>query len=655
MSTASALRRERARKRASSAAAATPRRRSTRRGPGVAARMRYAFDNSMARSPNALIWYLGAAVAFLVVAFAAVVLIFGAGPTHNPITAIYNVLLHTIDTGTLANDTGTTYTVLNLFVTFAGIFIFSAFIGVLANSIDLRLHELRKGRSRVLERDHSLILGWSESIFKVVSELAIANESRSRARIVILAERDKVEMEDELRERVPERHGTKVVCRTGSPIAIADLDLVNHHEARSVIVLAPESDDPDPAVIKTILALTRNGDRGDVPYHIVAEISDPRNLEVARLAGGEEAVILDKGLVVSRLIVQTSRQSGAAFVYQELLDFDGDEIYLRADPELEGRTYGETLLAYENCAVIGVRDSAGAVKLNPPMSRPLLAGEMVIAVAEDDAVLASAEPCAGEVDESAIASAARRPERPEATLILGYNQRTPAVLAELDEYAHPGARVELMATHRQDALDAAVRGLKRLAVTARAGDATDRGQLDELDVARFDRVIVMSDESAPDRARADARALVTLLHLRDIAKHNGAGFTIVTEILDEADRALASVAEVDDIVVSDQIMSYLLAQISENRDLAAIFAELLGAAGSEIYLRPVEEYVARDGPVTFATLIEAARRRDETCLGYRIATDAKRPDADFGFKVNPRKSERFAPAAGDRLVVLAEA
>jgi len=655
MSTASALRRERARARAATAPA--PQRRGpTRRGPGVTARMRYAFDNSMARSPNALIWYLGAAVALLVVAFAAVVLIFGAGPTHNPITAIYNVLLHTIDSGTLANDTGTTYTVLNLFVTFAGIFIFSAFIGVLANSIDLRLHELRKGRSRVLEHDHSLILGWSESVFKVVSELAIANESRSRARIVILAERDKVEMEDELRERVPERHGTKVVCRTGSPISLADLDLVNHREARSVIVLAPESDDPDPAVIKTILALTRNGDRGDVPHHIVAEISDPRNLDVARLAGGEEAVILDKGLVVSRLIVQTSRQSGAAFVYQELLDFDGDEIYLRLDPELEGRTYGETLLAYENCTVIGVRDRAGIVKLNPPMSRPLLAGEMVIAVAEDDAVLASAEPCAGEVDEAAIASAERRPEPAEATLVLGYNQRTPAVLAELDEYARPGARVELMATHPlgQEALDEAVGGLKRLSVTARAGDATDRRRLDELDVGRFDRVIVMSDESAPDRARADARALVTLLHLRDIAKHNGAGFTIVTEILDEADRALASVAEVDDIVVSDQIMSYLLAQISENRDLAAIFAELLGAAGSEIYLRPVEEYVACDGPVTFATLIEAARRRDETCLGYRIASDAKRADADFGFEVNPRKSERFAPAAGDRLVVLAE-
>ncbi len=610
----------------------------------------------MARGPNTLIWYLGGAVLLIVLAFAAIVLVFGAGPTHNPITAIYNVTLHTIDTGTLAGDVGTTYTVLNLFVTFAGIFIFSAFIGVLANSIDLRLQELRKGRSLVLERDHTLILGWSESIFMIVSELAIANESRDRPRIVILAERDKVEMEDALRERVPDLRGTKVVCRSGSPISINDLEIVSHREARSVIVLAAEDEDPDPAVIKTVLALTRSAERSDLPYHIVAEIQDPRNLDVARLAGGDEAVILDKSLTVSRLIVQTSRQSGAAFVYQELLDFAGDEIYMRLDASLEGATYGEALLAYENCSVIGIRDRTGDVKLNPAMSRPLRAGDMVIAIAEDDAVLEVAERCRGEVDEAAIAVNGRRAERPESTIVLGYNRRTPMVIAELDVYARAGARVELMAMHPlgQDALDRVAAGLEHLAVVTHQGDTTDRAQLDELDLARFDRVIVMSDDVAPDRARADARVLVTLLHLRDIARRTGAEFTIVSEIVDQADRALASVAEVDDIVVSGQVISYLLAQISENRDLAAVFAELLGAEGSEVYMRPIADYVVPGGRVSFATLVDAARRRGETAIGYRVAAQAARADADFGVVLNPVKSRRLEPVAADRLVVLAE-
>ena len=50
-----------------------------------------------------------------------------------------------------------------------------------------------------------------------MSELSIANESRKRPVIVVLADRDKVEMEDELREKVPDLRGTRVVCRSGSP------------------------------------------------------------------------------------------------------------------------------------------------------------------------------------------------------------------------------------------------------------------------------------------------------------------------------------------------------------------------------------------------------------------------------------------------------
>ena len=73
-----------------------------------------------------------------------------------------------------------------------------------------------------------MILGWSDSVFAIVRELSIANESRRRPAVVILAEHDKVEMEDELREKVPQLRGTRVICRTGSPLDLGDLALSNH-------------------------------------------------------------------------------------------------------------------------------------------------------------------------------------------------------------------------------------------------------------------------------------------------------------------------------------------------------------------------------------------------------------------------------------------
>ena len=51
----------------------------------------------------------------------------------------------------------------------------------------------------------------------------------------------------------------------------------------------------------------------------------------------------------------------------------------------------------------------------------------------------------------------------------------------------------------------------------RQADTTNRAVLDALDVAVFDHIIVLCYSDALEPQRADARTLITLLHLRDIA------------------------------------------------------------------------------------------------------------------------------------------
>src|SRR5690606_35243821 len=116
--------------------------------------------------------------------------------------AAWQSLMRTLDSGTMGGDTGAGYRAVMLLVTLGGIFIVSALIGVLNNGIEAKIDELRKCRSRVPEHDHTLILGWSPQIFTIINELVLANENQKNACIVILADRDKVEMEDEIRERV---------------------------------------------------------------------------------------------------------------------------------------------------------------------------------------------------------------------------------------------------------------------------------------------------------------------------------------------------------------------------------------------------------------------------------------------------------------------
>jgi ion channel POLLUX/CASTOR len=584
----------------------------------------------------------------LVLAFSVAVSLLGLVPQENRhafFRQLFSRLLHALDAGTVGGDTGSWRFLLTMLaLTIGGLFIVSALIGVIATGIDAKLADLRRGRSIVVETDHTVILGWSDSIFTIVRELTIANESRRKPVVVILADRDKVEMEDELRAKVPDLHGTRLVCRSGSPMDITDLNLSSHQAARSVILLAPDSDDPDSEVIKTLLALTHGGHDGP---RIVAEIRDPNNLEAARLVGRDRAVLLDIRETVAKLVVQTSRQSGAAAVYTELFDYDGDEIYFLQQHSLSGATYAEAQLAFENASVIGLIDD-GRTCLNPPPGT-LILDQTLIAVAEDDSALESQQAATAQPDPGAITTVPGSTEGPTRAVLIGWNERAPIIVRELEQYAEPGSSLLVLTSFGEPRIPA----LQNLEVTVVNAPTTDRATLERHLVEGLDQVIVLCYSDHLGVQAADARTLVTLLHVRDIFTRFP-GFTpVVSEMLDDRNRVLAQVAAVDDVVVSGEIVSLIITQLSEDPRLEPVFTELLGAEGSEIYLRPAEWYVEPGSDDTFATIVAGASRRAETAICYRSQALSGDAGSGFGIKVNPAKSDVFTVGPGDRVIVLA--
>ena len=618
-------------------------------------RVRYAFDRVMARGSVAMIGLLALIVVGVVVVFTAIHAILGlSGKTT--VTTAYEFFLQTM----LVNLDYSTFGSAAIYasVSLVGLMIFGAFLGAVVSGMNSRLDRLRQGRSVVLERDHTLILGWSPRVFRILSELAAANESRRRSTVVILAQEGKPQMEEAIRERVPDMRNTRVVCRTGNPVVWADLEIVNHRQARSVIVLGDDGvadKDSDADVIKTLLALTHDGAAEIADRHIVAEVQDAETQQAAGLIDEQAIVVINKPETIGRLIVQTSRQAGAAAVYRELLDFASSEIYMRRDDSLTGLTYLDATLGYEQCTVIGVMGASGEIVLNPAADTVLGADDTVIAVAEDDSVLDRAVYARAQTEPDQIEIRPNAPPTADSTLILGYNQRTPLVISELAAYSEPGARAVLVAdvpVHDVGALDLHW-GAANLTVEHHTANTNERGVLDRLDVPSYDRVIVMSYADHLPAKRAGARLLLTLLHLRDIAGRSGSSMKIVSEILDVEDIDLVRDAGVNDIVVSDEVLSLMLTQIAENRHLAEVYRHLFQAEGAEVYLRPVELYVKAEQPVRFATLIEAASRRGETAIGY---SNAETIGADaFSIHVNPVKTRVFHASAGDRLIVLADA
>jgi hypothetical protein len=125
-------------------------------------------------------------------------------------------------------------------------------------------------------------------------------------------------------------------------------------------------------------------------------------------------------------------------------------------------------------------------------------------------------------------------------------------------------------------------------------------------------------------------------------------------MLDLRNRELAEVTRVDDFIVSDHLVSLLMTQLSENRDLLAVFNDIFDPEGSEIYLKPVGEYVDTGKPVNFYTVADAARQRGEVAFGYRLLREAGQAGNSYGVHTNPKKSETVTFRPEDKVIVLAE-
>jgi voltage-gated potassium channel Kch len=518
------------------------------------------------------------------------------------------------------------------------------------------MDHLRKGRSLVLETYHTLILGWSPQIFTILNELMTANENQSNARIVVLADKDKVEMDDEIRERVEVKAKTRIICRNGSPIDPNDLEIGSPHRAKCIIVLPPETRDPDTDVIKTVLALTNNPNRRPEPYHIVTQIRHEKNMDVLRMVGTKDKVqAVLTGDLIARVVAQTSRQSGLSLVYTELMDFGGDEIYFKQEPALVGKTFGESLLAYEDSAVMGLRKGDGKILLNPPMDSVIEADDQIFAMSADDDTVRLSGWSVPPINESAIRSTGKaQSSKPEKCLILGWNRSGVTIVRELDNYVAKGSQVTVVADVYGIEKQITARGkLKNQKLTVQEGETTDRELLDSLNIQGYDHVIVLA-YSTLEPQEADAKTLVTLLHLRDLAGKDETPFSIVSEMLDLRNRELATAAQVDDFVVSEHLVSLMMSQLSENSELFDVFTDIFDPEGSEIYLKPVGDYVVTGEPVNFYTVVEAARRRGQVAIGYRISAEASEASKSNGVHTNPKKSGQVTFASEDKIIVIAE-
>lgn len=611
-------------------------------------KLKYWFDNLMSKGTASLLLLLAVITTVVVVIGGLIsVAIGGADGTDGGSAggSIWSTLMHALNSGVLAKEEGTIpYLIVMTIVTLVGIFITSFLIGTISNGIKEKVEELRRGKSRIIEENHIVIIGFDENITSIIEELALSNENQKDAVIVVMAEADKTEMEDTIRDRVANLGNVRLVCRNGRPDSPKDLKVCSLDTCKSIIVNLKD----DFMTVKTILACESLLDEyGNKDAYITATVRDPEVVHPAKIAGGDCAEILNFNKTVSRLMVQSGRHPGMSEILSELLSFHGNEIYVEEIPDTVGLSLGEVNLRLPHSTAIGLVRNDEPM-LNPDASTVFESGDKVILIAHDDEITQLQDPAT--VDEAAFEREPNIQDEPQTLLVLGCSDMLKQILIEEDAFAAPGSKVIIAAEPGKIDEDSLPEqsDLANTTMDVRECKIFKRSVLEKLVAEKPSSILLMSDTEL-DEEEADARTLMLQLHLTDIAEDIGTDIPLTIEMNSTRNQKLSQMMRATDFVVNSRITAKMMAQVAEQRHKKAIFSDLLSDGGSTIYMKPITRYVTTNTPVNFYTLGASAARYGEIAIGYKKYAD----DGSFSIEVNPRSREATTFCDQDDLIVVA--
>ncbi|XP_006592665.1 probable ion channel SYM8 isoform X2 [Glycine max] len=598
--------------------------------------------------------------------------------------ALWHSWTYVADSGNHAETEGTGQRIVSVSISSGGMLIFAMMLGLVSDAISEKVDSLRKGKSEVIEKNHILILGWSDKLGSLLKQLAIANKSVGGGVIVVLAEKEKEEMEMDIAKLEFDFMGTSVICRSGSPLILADLKKVSVSKARAIIVLASDenADQSDARALRVVLSLT--GVREGLGGHVVVEMSDLDNEPLVKLVGGELIETVVAHDVIGRLMIQCALQPGLAQIWEDILGFENAEFYIKRWPELDGLFFKDVLISFPDAIPIGVKVAAdgGKIIINPDDSYVLRDGDEVLVIAEDDDTYAPGllpEVCKG------LCPWIRDPPKyPEKILFCGWRRDIDDMIMVLEALLAPGSELwmfnEVPEKEREKKLvdgGLDVSELENIKLVHREGNAVIRRHLEGLPLETFDSILILADESVEDSvAHSDSRSLATLLLIRDIQSRRLpyrdtkstslrlSGFShnswiremqqasdksiIISEILDSRTRNLVSVSRISDYVLSNELVSMALAMVAEDKQINRVLEELFAEEGNEMCIKPAEFYLFDQEELCFYNIMIRGRTRKEIVIGYRLANQDRAI-------INP--SEKSVPrkwSLGDVFVVIAK-
>ncbi len=629
-----------------------------------------------------------AALAILVTALTAGMLVFSfaQGTEHafsNPFEAAWWAFLRLSDPGYLGDDEGLLLRTVSTVLTVGGYVLFlGVLVAILTQGLNEKIRKLEMGTTPVSARKHIILLGWTNRTPRMVRNFVLS-EARvqrflrrigaRRLKLLLLIEEVGPEHWVELRAFLGrDRRKNGVIMRSGTPLRLEHLMRVDFLRA-SAIVLAAQSrtgrraaSESDNAAVKTVLSIShslRFAELNSPPPMLVVELHDP--CKVPTVLGGYRGPIevISSDQVLSQILVQMARNPRISFVIRELLSQGvGSEFFVRdCPPVLVGKEFWQVASTLADAILIGVTwQTDGNIQplLNPPVGHRLGADQKLVYVARtwDDLEFIEAADKAPvwPVPKPKPKGGGQTPLPTLRLLVLGWSGRLPALLSELESYSQETFRITIAGraplSLRQELCAQYAPDLERMEIRHVEADYTVPSRLAALNPGEFDGVLCLASDQADSDEEADARTLVAYTTLQSILAESPSRPRILVELLDELNVGLIDPGR-SEYLLSPDILSHMLVQVSLRRELNAVFRELFSASEREIQFRDYRSYDLEMGrPVSFGEIQALARAHGEIALGIFEPEGGILPAG--GVSLNPGRERICRPGEEDRIVIL---
>lgn len=503
-----------------------------------------------------------------------------------------------------------------LVLTFVGVVVFNGILlAILVGKLMDQLDEFKKGHGDVVEKDHIVLLGWSEAIPHIVDELETHCRVERKRLLKVLVLRDPDHEEAE--QLLVRRPHVEVIQRFGSCYNVETLRRMSVSRAAAVVVFGDATGKHrsarlnDSLVTKALVSIQAVLQSDGLPGHqpvVVLNFADYSRVHYVKShlskfgVGGVHSVFFDPVFFTAKLVAAMCANPNLHDIYNELLTAEGSEFHFVPAACPPGTRFARTLLANPRAIPLGYRrqtaDADHRIRMVPDPDEEIPADAELIVLAADSAEASAFRPefrgGDGENEDFPLDA----PEQGKGDLvIIGINTKIPGIV---EEFAKQDRRVWVVDNQSEQSFRDWYWEVARSSLPERTEfrecHFRDEAEIETaIDFDSVGQIIILADghllgDASPDQIDADTFSrLLMVNHLIDAEEHRRArDIYLVVEILTPDSEEVVREIRNCSHVVGPLVIGRLITTFALYPELEGVFRDMIQLGKEDILCRSPE-------------------------------------------------------------------